>query len=113
MFNYNPQNWYWIVGESTTQVYSSVRKEYIPITDDNYVAWINGGNQPSNISNNDMILMQIDWLEDSVTTRMIREQLSGATSVFPVGNIFAGLTSAQAIASINTQIVALRGQLTS
>lgn len=34
---YNPHDWYWIVGNSATHVYSSKRNIYVPITDDDYV----------------------------------------------------------------------------
>lgn len=37
--NYNPSNWYWSVAGSTTEVWSSARCEYVPVTDLVYVAW--------------------------------------------------------------------------
>src|SRR5262245_19183536 len=39
MKNFNPANWYWIVGGSTTQVYSSAVGDFVPVADPTYVAW--------------------------------------------------------------------------
>jgi hypothetical protein len=36
---YNPKDWYWIVAGSTTQVFSSARQAYVPVTDATYLAW--------------------------------------------------------------------------
>lgn len=36
-------NWYWIVGGSTTQVYSSASNTYVPATDQAYLAWLSSG----------------------------------------------------------------------
>ena len=36
---FNPANWYWIVGGATTQVYSSATGGYVPVADPTYVAW--------------------------------------------------------------------------
>lgn len=49
MSNYNPYNWYWIVGGSTTQVYSSASSNYVLLTDATYLAWLALGNKPTNI----------------------------------------------------------------
>jgi hypothetical protein len=46
---YNPQNWYWIVNGSTTQVYSSASSGYVAITDTTYVAWLAAGGVPTKI----------------------------------------------------------------
>ena len=46
---YNPANWYWIVGGSTTQVFSSVVGNYVPVTDATYVAWLASGGKPTPI----------------------------------------------------------------
>lgn len=40
---------YWIVGGSTTQVYSSKIGDYVPVDDATYQAWRAAGNTPSNI----------------------------------------------------------------
>lgn len=36
----NPQDWYWVVGGSTTQVYSSKRNIYVPLSDTAYLTWL-------------------------------------------------------------------------
>jgi hypothetical protein len=36
----NLRNHYWIVGGSTTQVYSSAVGDYVPVSDPTYVAWL-------------------------------------------------------------------------
>lgn len=43
--SYNPCNWYWIIGGSTTQVYSSSRKAFVPQNDEIYLAWVARGNR--------------------------------------------------------------------
>jgi hypothetical protein len=47
---YDPKNWYWVVGGSTTQVYSSAIGDYVPVADATYVAWLANGNVPTKIS---------------------------------------------------------------
>lgn len=37
---FNPSDWYWIVAGSTSQVYSSARNIYVPLTDTDYLAWL-------------------------------------------------------------------------
>jgi len=46
---FNPSNWYWAVGGSTTQVYSSARNAYVSTSDTDYVAWLEAGNAPTKI----------------------------------------------------------------
>jgi hypothetical protein len=46
---YTPENWYWKVGGSTTQVFSSAPGAYVPITDATYLAWTADGTLPTNI----------------------------------------------------------------
>jgi hypothetical protein len=41
-----PRNWYWVVGGSTTQVYSSAAGNYVPVDNAAYVAWLAAGNTP-------------------------------------------------------------------
>jgi hypothetical protein len=66
------KDWYWIVGGSTTQVYSSLRNAYVPITDAAYVSWlgINKG-APNILSENDIWYYVNDvvqpWLYNGTT----------------------------------------------
>jgi hypothetical protein len=47
---YNPENWYWIVGGSTTQVYSSAAVAYVPVDNSTYQSWLAGGNHPTRVA---------------------------------------------------------------
>lgn len=49
MLAYNPKNHYWIVGGSTTQVFSSALGAYVLITDPNYTAFLAQGRNPTGI----------------------------------------------------------------
>lgn len=49
MITFTPANWYWIVGGSSTQVYSSAAGDYAATTDSTYQAWLGQGNKPTNI----------------------------------------------------------------
>lgn len=46
---FTPQNWYWTVAGSATQVYSSAIGDYVPVGNATYQAWLVGGNQPTRI----------------------------------------------------------------
>jgi hypothetical protein len=67
---------------------------------------------PPPLTGNLLILSQIDALEASQTDRMVREAFNSSANIFPTGHAYAGLTSAQAFAQIETQIAVLRAQLT-
>lgn len=47
---YNPSNWYWIVGGNEAQVFSSAVGNYVPANDAAYLAWIADGTQPTRIA---------------------------------------------------------------
>lgn len=49
MSGFVARDWYWIVAGSTTQVYSSARAAYVPISDTAYTAWLGGGGKPTRI----------------------------------------------------------------
>jgi hypothetical protein len=36
---FNPQDWYWAIAGSTTEVYGSKRNIYVAVDDANYQAW--------------------------------------------------------------------------
>jgi hypothetical protein len=46
---YNPQNWYWSVVGSSTQVFSSAAGDYVPVGNATYQAWLAAGNTPTPI----------------------------------------------------------------
>lgn len=47
---YNPKDWYWVVADSATQVFSSKVGDYVPLSDPAYVAWLAGDNVPTRIA---------------------------------------------------------------
>jgi hypothetical protein len=47
---YTPENWYWIVAGSATQVFSSASGTYVPITDATYLTWTADGTLPTSIA---------------------------------------------------------------
>lgn len=46
---YTPQDWYWVVAGSLTQVYASARRQYVPVADATFVAWNADGTRPSRV----------------------------------------------------------------
>lgn len=49
MTDYNPQNWYWVVGGDQSKVFSSASGTYVAPTDPTYLAWVTAGGVPTNI----------------------------------------------------------------
>jgi hypothetical protein len=49
----NISNHYWIVGGSTTEVYSSATNTMVPVADVDYAAWVAAGNTAPAVSDND------------------------------------------------------------
>lgn len=49
MKNYDPKNWYWIVGGDQTKAYSSALGDYVPATDATFTAWRADGTPPTQI----------------------------------------------------------------
>lgn len=47
---YTPQDWYWIVAGSTTQVYSSAAVAYVAVSNPTYQTWLASGNSPTKIA---------------------------------------------------------------
>jgi hypothetical protein len=71
MSSYTPLNWYWVVGGSTTQVYSSASQSYVAVADATYSAWLAAGNKPTVIdTDNDLkiMLFQEDALSINLTS---------------------------------------------
>lgn len=51
--NYDPRDWYWIVGGDETRVYASARAAFVPADDAAYAAWCAGGNASTHIASFD------------------------------------------------------------
>lgn len=47
---FNARNWFWKVGGSTTQVYSSGAGNFVPVSNSQYQAWLAQGNVPTSIA---------------------------------------------------------------
>ena len=60
---YRPDDWYWIVGGSATEVWSSKRVAYVAVGDATYQAWLATDNAPTRISSVAELLevMQDQW----------------------------------------------------
>jgi hypothetical protein len=50
---YDPYNWYWIVGGDTSKAFSSASGDYVSADDTTFVAWQADGTPPTNILNED------------------------------------------------------------
>lgn len=46
---FNPADWYWIVGDDESRVWSSARGRYYAISNDVYRDWLKSGGQPTSI----------------------------------------------------------------
>lgn len=51
--NYDPRDWYWIVGGDETRVHASERAAFVPADDAAYAAWRASGNVPTYIASFD------------------------------------------------------------
>jgi hypothetical protein len=49
MPDYNPRNWYWLVGADADRVYSSAIGNFVPIANADYTAWLSAGNLATRI----------------------------------------------------------------
>lgn len=49
MKNYDPKNWYWLVGTDATKAYSSALGDYVQAADATFAAWKADGTAPTNI----------------------------------------------------------------
>lgn len=47
---YNPENWYWVIADNTSEVFSSASGTLVVTTDATYQAWRAAGNLPSRAS---------------------------------------------------------------
>lgn len=50
MKDYNPSQWFWVVGGDQSKVYSSAVSDYVQPTDASLVAWKADGTLPTNIA---------------------------------------------------------------
>lgn len=50
MSDFDPLNWYWVVNDSASQVYSSATGGYVPVDNSVYLAWLRLGMAPTRIA---------------------------------------------------------------
>ncbi|WP_407971474.1 tail fiber assembly protein [Burkholderia pyrrocinia] len=48
-------NWYWIVGDDKSQVWSSRRAKFVSTADEDYAAWLDEGGNPTKIDTIDSL----------------------------------------------------------
>jgi hypothetical protein len=53
--NFTPANWYWIVGGSVTQVYSSAVGDFVAVSNPTYQTWLAAGNPPTTIDTEELL----------------------------------------------------------
>ena len=92
----NKKNWYWIIRESG-DIFSSKENDVVEPGNTDYLAWKESGNTETHISESDLILLRIQWLEESATLRRLREAALGTDNGW--------------LESLDAQIAALRDQL--
>lgn len=46
---FKASDWYWVVGDDESQVYTSARSDYVPSDDATYLAWVQDGKMPTRI----------------------------------------------------------------
>lgn len=71
MKSYNSSDWYWLVGNNTSRVWSSARRSYVSADDQEYVLWFDEGGFPTPIRDeselcqvlNSAIIAEIEALE--------------------------------------------------
>ena len=80
---YNPANWYWVVGGSTTQVYSSAEATYVAVTDTTYQAWLAEGNAPTQIDT-DAHLQVVLYRADIAIIQIISTSTSAVNGTYRV-----------------------------
>jgi hypothetical protein len=60
---FNPRNWYWIVGDNPTQVYSSAQAVFVSIDDQTYQDWLAlPTNNPTVIANSTALQEVLDGI---------------------------------------------------
>ncbi len=72
---YNQGDWYWQLKDAKEEIYSSQQDAFIGEDDEGYVAFLSRGGVVTSIAPDDLILLRIEWLEQSVTERRRREAL--------------------------------------
>lgn len=80
---FNKADWYWVVGEDETQVWSSATMSYIPQNTPAYVSWLSTGNFPIRIATKENMDTIISNLTSggSVIFRQARKYLNEGITI--------------------------------
>jgi hypothetical protein len=81
MTEYAPANWYWIVGDDASQVYSSASAATVGTGDKAYKAWLAQGNAPTRIATMDelkdvLIAAGVIDVPQTISDRQFFQQLA-------------------------------------
>lgn len=85
MYNYQPSNWYWVIGGSSTQVYSSASMSLVSLPNSTYAAWLAAGGVPTAIdtlANLQLVFYQAGILAVVLTSTGI-PALNGSYAITP------------------------------
>jgi hypothetical protein len=121
---FNPADWYWLVGSDETQVWSSARATYVPVSDDAYGQWALLA-QPTHVADEAALLDVLRRLHPAgigalgpryVPLSVIRERVTAAdkwtefaTAIdsLPAADRWHLLSLAEGVASDDAQAIAL------
>ena len=81
MIVYNPHDWYWIVGNEESQVYSSVRQAYVSADDASYLQWCADERRATHIASDDelrdvLIAAGVINVPQTISDRQFFQQLA-------------------------------------
>lgn len=77
MKSYNPLNWYWIVNNDASNVYSSAIGDYVAVSNVTYQAWIADGTVPTVIDTEDNLGGVLSAYYPDITRPIVAGVLSG------------------------------------
>lgn len=109
LFNtFNPLDWYWVVANNASQVYSSKFVAYLPLNNVSYEVWLAAGNSPTPIGSPEELY---EVLVSSWVPRVFMQGISVTSTSTPSLNDTYPLDvqSQQYITSISTGIAASKG----
>lgn len=93
MIPYTPENWYWLVGDDESQVYSSAAGKFVEPTEGTYTRWKEDGGIPTRIDTFDNLIVVLRAAnvppyhrvrKSTIIFRLTDPQLEQALSVMTV-----------------------------
>lgn len=107
MRSYDPRDWYWVVAGSTTQVYASARKAYVPVADAAYAAFIAVGNSPTHIDTEANLRAVLWAARVPMLNDTLFDELEAALASDPLITQLRTATPAQIATWINSNVTDL------